>query len=98
MRKHNRRQESGDGSFDEREVVSSATECTGLMPAVDADDIDAAENEARLYAVHAPKERTEGKDEPECGGKGDGKHNGKYDGKHDGKCEAKAKERKGDAD
>lgn len=45
-----------DDSFDEREIVVSATECTGLAPAVtDMDnEISAQTNEARLYAVHAP--------------------------------------------
>lgn len=90
MQQHIRRRETDDGSFDEREVVASATECTGLMPAVDTGDADAAENEARLYAVHAPKKSTEGKDEPECGRKGDGKY--------DGKCDGKAKGRKKGAD
>ncbi len=41
-------------SFDERELVASATECTGLVPALPVDDPEADEDMARLYAVHAP--------------------------------------------
>ena len=41
-------------SFEETEFVASATECTGLFPALPVDDPDAEENMARLYAVHAP--------------------------------------------
>ena len=41
-------------SFEEAEFVASATECTGLFPALPVDDPEAEENMARLYAVHAP--------------------------------------------
>ena len=44
-------------SFLEREIVASATECTGLMPSLSDADPDAELNEARLYAIHAPKKR-----------------------------------------
>lgn len=48
-------------SFDERENVVSATECTGLIPATPADSAQ-DESLTRLYAVHAAKK---GKDS--CG-------------------------------
>ena len=36
-------------SFDEREIVASGTECTGILPAMDAENPDQAqENAARL--------------------------------------------------
>ena len=41
-------------SFEETEFVASATECTGLFPALPVDDPEAEDNMARLYAVHAP--------------------------------------------
>ena len=41
-------------SFEETEFVASATECTGLFPALPVDDPEAEENMARLYAGHAP--------------------------------------------
>lgn len=41
-------------SFNETEIVASATECTGLMPALNVDAPDLDENIARLYAIHAP--------------------------------------------
>lgn len=44
-------------SFDENEIVASATECTGLVPALPLNDPAADENLTRLYAVHAPKKR-----------------------------------------
>ena len=44
-------------SFDEDEIVASATECTGLVPALPVNDPEADENLTRLYAVHAPKKR-----------------------------------------
>lgn len=44
-------------SFNETENVSSATECTGLFPALPLNDPEADENLARLYAVHTPKKR-----------------------------------------
>lgn len=49
-----------DESFDGHDMVVSATECTGLAPAItDADGgmLSAQANEARLYAVHAPLEK-----------------------------------------
>lgn len=46
-----------EDSFNETENVISATECTGLLPALPMDDPEADENTARLYAVHAPKRR-----------------------------------------
>lgn len=46
--------EHSEDSFDEQELVASATECTGLVPALPVDDPEADENMARLYAVHAP--------------------------------------------
>lgn len=52
-----------EADIDGHEMVVSATECTGLAPAItDADGgvLPAQANEARLYAVHAPL----GKDEP----------------------------------
>jgi len=44
-------------SFHETEFVASATECTGLFPALPMNDPAADEDLARLYAVHAPKKR-----------------------------------------
>lgn len=41
-------------SFGETEFVASATECTGLFPALPVDDPEAEEDMARLYTVHAP--------------------------------------------
>ena len=42
--------------FEEREIVASASECTGLIPSMcDEDDPASAEDMARLYAIHAPK-------------------------------------------
>ena len=45
-------------SFDDREIVASFTECTGLMPSL---TIDEEENEdvARLYAVHSAETEEE---------------------------------------
>ena len=43
-----------DGSFQENEVVASATECTGLMPALPQDDVS-DENSASLYGIHDAK-------------------------------------------
>ena len=40
--------------FQETEFVASATECTGLFPALPVDDPEAERDMARLYAVHAP--------------------------------------------
>jgi len=45
-------------SFDEREVVASFTECTGLMPSLTSDE-DENEDVARLYAVHAAETEEE---------------------------------------
>ena len=44
-------------SFHETEDVASATECTGLFPALPLNDPEADADVARLYAVHAPKTR-----------------------------------------
>ena len=42
--------------FDGVEDVTSATECTGILPALPMDDApDAQQNAAELYAIHAPK-------------------------------------------
>lgn len=50
----------GKGSaLNEREFVASATECTGLVPAMPLDDQAADEELARLYAVIKPLERSE---------------------------------------
>lgn len=46
-----------EDSFDETENVISATECTGLLPALPVNDPEGDENTARLYAIHAPKRR-----------------------------------------
>ena len=43
--------------LDETENVISATECTGLVPAMPLDDPTAERNLASLYAVHPPKKR-----------------------------------------
>ena len=43
--------------LDETENVISATECTGLVPAMPLDDPQADRNLASLYAVHPPKKR-----------------------------------------
>lgn len=55
-------------SFNETEIVASATECTGLMPALNVDAPDLDENIARLYAIHAPDSK-ENIDEKEQGRK-----------------------------
>jgi len=44
-------------AFDETENVASATECTGLVPALPMNDPQADEEMARLYAIHEPKKR-----------------------------------------
>ena len=54
MRKDNIPEET---SFDEVEDVASFRECTGLFPALPLNDPAADEDLARLYAIHAPKER-----------------------------------------
>ena len=45
-------------SFDEREIVASFTECTGLMPSLTVDEIE-NEDVARLYAVHSAETEEE---------------------------------------
>lgn len=61
-------------SFDERELVASATECTGLVPALPVDDPEADEDMARLYAVHAPAvDREEAQIHAKKGNEGDGR-------------------------
>jgi len=45
-------------SFEEREIVASFTECTGLMPAF-AEDEEENEDITRLYAVHAAETEEE---------------------------------------
>lgn len=55
-----RRGELPDECLGGHEMVVSATECTGLAPAItDADGgvLSAQENEAQLYAVHVPLEK-----------------------------------------
>ena len=43
--------------FDEAEDVISATECTGILPALPMDDApDAQRAAAEMYAIHAPKQ------------------------------------------
>lgn len=68
MQKENGRR----SSFHERELVASATECTGLVPAIDPTDEESAAAaqscEARLYGVHAP-EKYDGKREGKCEGR-----------------------------
>lgn len=49
--------DSSKDSFNETEIVASATECTGLVPALPVNDPEADANLTRLYAVHAPKMR-----------------------------------------
>ncbi len=45
----------GGNPFDETEDVISATECTGILPALPMDDApEAQERAARMYAIHAP--------------------------------------------
>lgn len=47
----------GKYPFDSEEDVTSATECTGILPALPMDDApDAQRNAAELYAIHAPKQ------------------------------------------
>ncbi len=42
-------------SFDAQKNVASAFDCTGLIPAMpDDEDIEELEDEARMYAIHAP--------------------------------------------
>ena len=46
----------GKNPFDEVEVVTSATECTGILPALPMDDApEAQQSAAEMYAIHAPK-------------------------------------------
>lgn len=49
---------AGDG-FREIETVASATECTGLMPALPLEEPEGDENLAQLYDIHAPEEKRE---------------------------------------
>ena len=49
-----------DDAFCGRADVASATECTGLMPALPPDD-EGAERLAALYAVHPPKRGGKGR-------------------------------------
>lgn len=44
-------------SFNATENVASATECTGLVPALPVNDPDAVEDLTRMYAVLTPKRR-----------------------------------------
>ena len=45
----------GRNPFDEPEDVISATECTGILPALPMDDApDAQRRAAEMYAIHAP--------------------------------------------
>lgn len=46
-----------EDSFNTTEVVASATECTGLVPALPVNDPEADEDLTRLYAVLSPKRR-----------------------------------------
>lgn len=42
--------------FDETEDVVSATECTGILPALPMDDApEAQRSAAEMYAIHAPR-------------------------------------------
>ena len=46
----------GKNPFDAVEDVTSATECTGILPALPMDDApDAQQSAAELYAIHAPQ-------------------------------------------
>ena len=46
----------GKDPFDMVEDISSATECTGILPALPMDDApNAQRNAAELYAIHAPR-------------------------------------------
>lgn len=56
--------EASDESFHKREVVQSATECTGLMMQVPGTEV-AAESLSDLYAIHEVKPQGNvGKDNP----------------------------------
>jgi len=57
MRKNADFRDSEDKSFFETENVASASECTGLIPALPVNDPDAMEDLAQMYAIHAPKKR-----------------------------------------
>ena len=46
-----------ENSLEEMENVISATECTGLLPALSVKNPEPDENVARLYAIHAPERR-----------------------------------------
>ena len=47
--------------FDHTQDVASATECTGLVPALPHDDLQADKNLTDLYAVLPPKKRLKNK-------------------------------------
>ena len=50
----------GRDPFDTTEDVASATECTGILPALPMDDApDAQQSAAELYAIHAPRKTKE---------------------------------------
>ncbi len=49
-----RKDKASGGTVPEAEDVASATECTGLIPALPRDDAEANEA-ASLYAVHGAK-------------------------------------------
>ena len=50
-----RKNRSAAGRAPEAETVASATECTGLMPALPRDEAQ-DEAEAALYGIHAAKD------------------------------------------
>lgn len=56
-------------AFEEIENVASATECTGLLPALPVDEPEAQADAARLYAIHAPeaKEKKPHRRRKNCG-------------------------------
>ena len=61
-----------DESFFAHENVSSATECTGLIPALpDDEDMgdEGLEDESKLYAIHAPARKRDRKDGAGCEGR-----------------------------
>ena len=53
-----------DSTFDDRKLVASSWECTGLIPAL-RDDEEEAE-ETSLYAIHEQKNNQAGKEEYSC--------------------------------
>lgn len=48
-------------SFNETENVVSSTECTGILPALPQEGLEAGESAAQLYAIHAPRRGDEHK-------------------------------------